>query len=723
MSPSKNGITMPTLELERHDEKMMQELAATLLQQNLDQYSSLAVTPDGHPDSRSWVSIQKREGIRVYKESTRQQQQQLRSQAATGNGSVKTAKVPPSLLLMGTIKGHLDDVLYASAASTTEAMLTKSKFIDDGAVDCKVLARIVEPTMADPMHFLNVTWRCFALSEPRDYVCLDVAGWGHTARGEHVAYHLIHSVGFDALPNFEHKGVARTNMSVCWIFRQRTASLVECYARGFYEFDTTNAMLNSMSLHAIASQWLSCVKLVAEFGGEHASINDLRYLLDRAIALWRQVCGESVLHTQERDRLQSSTTMSKDDLMAQSLPRLQLSSKDMKAILELSVSLLETNLTQQKELRLTRDGFPDSRVWREMQRKEGVRVFKEFQSPNSMPSGNSATCMRAGIAHPEQSGMPSLLMLGTVAGSLNDVMYASIPTSTDSMRARSKFVQDGVVNSKVLCCVESPSADDPFHTLNVTWRYYSLSEPRDYTCIEATGLLPNDYGELVGFHLVHSLEFAQLPVFRNYGVERANMSVCTFFRQKTSTLVECYTRGYFDFHSSNDMLNNISLHTISTQWLSMARYVECAQMKKLVWWMRVRTGRDSFASSSQSSSSTSSGGIAGIRQHARPRVQAGTRCRVCNRGFGGFLRTTPRACACCAEWVCKRCCVKKQMCVVSSHNKSKVNDKKLVFCAQCIAEGSKSDAALILREELLGHRSSYSSTRRTTMETMETLDD
>ncbi|GMF43617.1 unnamed protein product [Phytophthora fragariaefolia] len=263
MSPSKNGITMPTLELERHDEKMMQELAATLLQQNLEKYSELAVTPDGHPDSRSWVSIQKREGVRVYKESTRQQHQQLKSQAATGNGSVKTAALPPSLLLMGTIKGNLDDVLYASAASTTEAMLIKSKFIDDGAVDCKVLARIVEPTMADPMHFLNVTWRYFALSEPRDYVSLDIAGWGHTARGERVAYHLIHSVGFDALPNFEHKGVARANMSVCWIFRQRTAALVECYARGFYEFDTTNAMLNSISLHTIASQWSSCAKLVA----------------------------------------------------------------------------------------------------------------------------------------------------------------------------------------------------------------------------------------------------------------------------------------------------------------------------------------------------------------------------------------------------------------------------------------------------------------------------
>ncbi|POM67992.1 Hypothetical protein PHPALM_15901, partial [Phytophthora palmivora] len=89
---SKDGVIMPTLELEYHDAQLMQELAANLLQQNLDQYSGLAVTPDGHPDARSWASIQKREGVRVYKESTQQQQQQIKSQAATGNGSVKTVK-------------------------------------------------------------------------------------------------------------------------------------------------------------------------------------------------------------------------------------------------------------------------------------------------------------------------------------------------------------------------------------------------------------------------------------------------------------------------------------------------------------------------------------------------------------------------------------------------------------------------------------------------------
>ncbi|CAH0478911.1 unnamed protein product [Peronospora belbahrii] len=180
----KNGIVVPTLDLEHNDEKLVQKLAATLLQQNMDQYSELAVTPDGHPDTRSWAAIQKREGIRVYKESTRQQRQQIRAQAATGNSAMKTAEVPPSLLLVGTIKGRLNDLLYATAASSTEAMLTKSRFIDDGVIASKVLARIIEPTMADPMHFLNVTWRYYALSEPRDYVCLDVAGWSNTRRGE-----------------------------------------------------------------------------------------------------------------------------------------------------------------------------------------------------------------------------------------------------------------------------------------------------------------------------------------------------------------------------------------------------------------------------------------------------------------------------------------------------------------------------------------------------------
>lgn len=393
--------------------------------------------------------------------------------------------------------------------------------------------------------------------------------------------------------------------------------------------------------------------------------------------------------------------MLKNQVMAETLPPLHLSKLDAKAILELSVCILELSLKQQNELRLTRDGFPDARLWRKVQQKEGMRVFRGLQPQHAVPSGNSAACMRAGILPSEKKELASLLMIGTVAGSLTDVLYAFIATSTDAMRARSQFLQDGVVNSKVLCWLEHPSSDDPFHTLCVTWRHYSLSEPRDYTCIEATGLLHDNGGKRVGFHLIHSIDFAQLPNFRNFGVERANMSVCTFFQQKDATLVEGYTRGYFDFQSTNDMLNTIALQAVSMQWLSMARCVQYAQMKKLVWWMRMRTGRASFASSSVSVSPTSSSPMDTIGLTIRRPVPSGLRCRVCTHAFGGFLRTAPRTCACCTERVCKRCCVKKQVCVVSSRNQSKVNDRKLIFCAQCIAEASKSNAALILRDELL----------------------
>ncbi|KAI9919708.1 hypothetical protein PsorP6_017638 [Peronosclerospora sorghi] len=401
--------------------------------------------------------------------------------------------------------------------------------------------------------------------------------------------------------------------------------------------------------------------------------------------------------------------MSKANLGALALPRLDLSSLDIQEILELSVSLLNANLRQHDELPRMKDGLPDPTVWREVRRKEGIRVFKEVQPPRSRPT---APRMRSSVDHADESKMPSLLLLGSMAGHLKDVIYAAMATTTNSMRSLSAFVQDGVVDSKVISRIEAPSLKDPFHSLHVTWRYYTQSKPRDYTCIEATGLIPTDRGELVGFHLIHSLEFKELPNFRNYGVERANMSTCTFFRQKSPTFVDCYTRGYFDFHSMSEKLNNVSVDSISSQWLSMARYVEYAQMKKLLWWMRTQMGRDPFSSIKQCAKS---GAADGSRRMVRTSDQAEGRCRVCTRISSGFLRSKPYVCVCCGESVCKPCRVKKRLCIViSSGYTTEVYDEKVDFCAHCIAEASHHDVSLICRDELVGYSSSCSSTPTST---------
>ncbi|CAI5715878.1 unnamed protein product [Peronospora destructor] len=56
----KSGIIVPTLELERNDEKLVQKLAVSLLQQNLDQYSDLAVTNGLYSKTRQHVRESKK---------------------------------------------------------------------------------------------------------------------------------------------------------------------------------------------------------------------------------------------------------------------------------------------------------------------------------------------------------------------------------------------------------------------------------------------------------------------------------------------------------------------------------------------------------------------------------------------------------------------------------------------------------------------------------------
>lgn len=419
-------------------------------------------------------------------------------------------------------------------------------------------------------------------------------------------------------------------------------------------------------------------------------------------------------------------------MLRQALPRLDLSSTDIKTLGDLAGSLVQHNLSQRDSLLVNKDGKPDTRVWRELQKKEGVRVYREMHPGAShQVSGSSAFISSTGalscannMSDNSNTKLPSLLLVGTIAGSLEDIMYAVAAPCSSVLRVKSRFIQDGVVDSKVLCRLAEPAVEDPFLTLGVTWRHYAVSEPRDFTCVDATGILEDLPGrmanERIGYHLVHSLDFDNLPDFRAFGVERANMSVCAFFRQRDPAAVEVYARGFFDFHSSNDMLNNVALHVLSTQWLAYARLMELAHMKKMLWCMKEHTGRDSFSSSSHSSSNTnnsSSAVAARGRGHTSSHtpIKFATKCSICSRGFGGIMRASPRACACCMRTVCKRCCVKRSMCAVSSRDRE-VHERHMIFCGQCTTQASKCRADLVARDEMLARRSSMSSTRQTAVE-------
>ncbi|RLN98178.1 hypothetical protein BBJ28_00025353 [Nothophytophthora sp. Chile5] len=351
---------------------------------------------------------------------------------------------------------------------------------------------------------------------------------------------------------------------------------------------------------------------------------------------------------------------------------LECSDKDDTMLRELAETLVVHSIEQYNSLELGKDGGPaDKTRWKELRKKEGTRVFKERATKG------------------ETLDMPSLMMLGTVVGKLEDMMYAVVAPSTQAMRIKSSIIQDGVVDCKLLHEVVRPSMNDPFHNVSVKWRLFAEPESRDHVCVDSTGIATSAKGERIGYHLTHSIGFDQVPSFANYDVTRGNMSVCSLYVQRTPSVVQIYARGYYDFNRKNDMLNTAALSAIATHWMSFPRKMECAQMKKLLWTMHKTNNRESIMSLSSEDGKPKT-----YMQPSTPGL-----CKVCSKSFG-FLGTSRKCCKACNEQVCTRCSVTKTV-VVLAPDQISVIEKKRVFCSQCINGVVRNDAVKIAREEIL----------------------
>ncbi|RLN97998.1 hypothetical protein BBJ28_00013484 [Nothophytophthora sp. Chile5] len=356
--------------------------------------------------------------------------------------------------------------------------------------------------------------------------------------------------------------------------------------------------------------------------------------------------------------------MPKTASISKVLPALLISDTDQTLLRELANTLALHNLEQFSSLNVSKDGHPDSRLWVPMRKTEGIRIYRE----------------RPGSVSAPPSFIPSLLLLGSVVGKLDDIMYGVVAPTDESLKIKSSCTQDGVIDSKVLQELVLPTIADPFHHVSIKWRLY---ENRDYVTLDTTGTMQTAWGERVGYNISHSVGFPQLPAFADLDLTRGSMSVCSLYRQKTNNTVECYTRGFFDLQTGADANPAIALQTIATQWLSFSRHMECAQMKKLAWRLR------------KNSDCTEMMEFAPIRPKHKPTDPT---CRVCMKSFS-FLSGMRKACKSCNRAICSRCCVKKLVRVLAPDGRS-ILEKRRTFCSLCIHEVVQSDAIAIARDEL-----------------------
>ncbi|KAF1774961.1 hypothetical protein GQ600_15266 [Phytophthora cactorum] len=300
------------------------------------------------------------------------------------------------------------------------------------------------------------------------------------------------------------------------------------------------------------------------------------------------------------------------------LPELEVTKADSEGLLELEAVLVANNLEQYAQP-LYRSKTKDRIVakvgpcskWHEMRKERAT-------SKSNTPS------------------IPSVLMLGTVVGDLDDIMYGAAAATDADVRIKDQVLQDGTEQSKVLRCLVKPTERDPFR-------------------------------QRVGYSLSHSIAFdEQLPQFDHHIIDRGNRSVCVMYRQRTPNTVECYARGFFDFETTNDPIaNRVAMQVIANQWLSHARITKLAQMKKIVWRLKQQVAYGEP-----------------IAKASKPLTTC-TACRVCNKSFG--VLGDAKACSICLNSICSRCCGKKLVCIADPTTREVIESKRL-FCARCIQE-------------------------------------
>lgn len=368
--------------------------------------------------------------------------------------------------------------------------------------------------------------------------------------------------------------------------------------------------------------------------------------------------------------------------MKRLLPPVEVSRADGVMLQQLAATLVARNVDQCNALALTNDGFVRNTArWRELRKAERIRIYEERATSEDE------------YGRDDDAFIPSLLLVGTLPGAVDDIMLAAVAPTDEEMHLQSRFTDDGVAESKVLHTIAPRSVDDPFRHVSVTWRRF---DTRDYVCVDASGFVKRA-GERVGFCVSHSISFktCTLPVFERQSIDRGNRSVCALFRQRGPNEVACYVRGFFDLETDCDLAtHSVALQNVATQWLSFARLPDLALLKKLQWLGDPRRRRlhshSGYAHYSNSDSDS--------KLEKKKLKAAASECAHCAKSFGAsLLLGGAKLCKLCGRAVCSKCCVKKHVRVPASSSRA-AGIKKRTLCTPCLRAAERCDAEELARE-------------------------
>ncbi|KAG6616640.1 uncharacterized protein IUM83_13042 [Phytophthora cinnamomi] len=358
-------------------------------------------------------------------------------------------------------------------------------------------------------------------------------------------------------------------------------------------------------------------------------------------------------------------------------PKIKLRDGDVEAFRNLAHSVVSRTLAHECEYRRQGSPEPVAQEWKLVKRHNGLRVFKskvqqqEFQLSSIHENGLARA--------------PTAFCLGTIDGSLEDVLYGLQAKTRREMHVVNAFQNKGRVKKcAVLSAIDHGSDSDPFRQLALKWILAQTvgdarhENYRDACTIESMGSGVDSHGERYGYRLIKSVDLAEYPqLSTSNDIVRAKMTMCCIFRQDADSRSVCvYSKGMLDMGEDASSVP-ASSEAMCAMMLSIANATEVAEAKRLTLLALQRAEYtaclshqkydESELEDSRATESTITSPVEPVadfnqRECFRQKTSSDP-CSVCGKKptMSKFVRTTHRNCGICQQRVCSKCQVKRRL--------------------------------------------------------------
>ncbi|KAG6616132.1 Zinc finger, RING/FYVE/PHD-type [Phytophthora cinnamomi] len=363
------------------------------------------------------------------------------------------------------------------------------------------------------------------------------------------------------------------------------------------------------------------------------------------------------------------------------MPTLQLPLGDQQCIERLASVFVNETIDQYMEhlqaARMQRSPRVCKKRWKQIKKRGNMTIYQDQHADESIRQKMS---FRTLLETPGELAKTHVVMgLGHCEGLMEDAVYGSIAPTEEIMMVKTAYASDGVVDCRILSSIVTPSPIDPLRALQIKWCVNgsapmivsSMVRKRDFVYVESSGIVMTQSGERIGFNFLHSLEFKGVPDLSHLGLVRANLSICSLFRQREEGGVELFLQGFCD--PLGDMAASVAILTTAEAILSYSGVVHCGRMKKLNWVLSKNSN---------------------IVYAQAPEV-----CCVCHKNQSSSV-LPKKFCRICKGRVCHSCRKPRELCFVDVRSR-KVRKYKLSFCKGCVNAAHHQRALEIAHDELM----------------------